>query len=299
MNTRNGTQLRFEPLDAPLGARVIDLDVGEVPSESTRERIQAGLEEFGVLLVRDQEITPEEQVRFCRAFGELDLPPRFEDRQAGNPEIFVIGNPSEKAVLFAPTDENGEPDARELEWHADHSQYAAPTWISMMYGVKVPPEGGDTLFACTYSSYEALDEVTKKQFDDVELLHSVRGVNDFLRELGKPEIISVAELELEKEPPQRWPLVRTHPRSGRKALYFGARMCVGAVGMNERESRDLIRTVTEHACRPQFVYRHKWRQGDVVLWDNRRVVHAATTFDTKRYKRVIHRTTVQEDMPIR
>ena len=295
-NTAHDT-LNIEPVDAVLGARVHGLDVSRVPASELVEVLVEALEEFGVLIVPDQHLAPAEQIAFSKAFGELDVPPRFEDRQAGHPEIFVIGNPTEKAVLFAPPDD--EPDHVDLEWHADHSQYAVPTWISMMYGVEVPPHGGDTLFACTYSSYEALDEDTKRYYDGIVLLHSVRGVNDFLRELGKPEIISKAELELEKQPPQRWPLVRTHPRSHRKALYFGARMSIGAVGMSPEEGAHLIREVTEHAGDPRFVYRHKWSKGDVVLWDNRRVVHAATSFRADQHKRVIHRTTVRENHPIR
>ncbi|MFD7668580.1 TauD/TfdA family dioxygenase [Streptomyces sp. NPDC059788] len=295
---RAATSLTFTPIDdAPLGARVEGLDLRQPPGPAVIEALQDALERYGVLVVADQDLTPAEEIRFCRALGELDIPPRFEDRQPEHPEIFVIGNPAEKAVLFAPdfTQSADEPKISELEWHADHSQYAVPTWISMMYGVEVPPVGGDTLFACTYSSYEALAPETRRRYEKLRLLHSVRGVNDYLRELGKPESISRAELELEKHPPQRWPLVRTHPRTGRKALYFGARMSIGVVGMNDEEGRRLIRDVTEFATRPQFVYRHRWQQGEVVLWDNRRVVHAASTFNTHQYRRVIHRITIRED----
>jgi alpha-ketoglutarate-dependent taurine dioxygenase/folate-dependent phosphoribosylglycinamide formyltransferase PurN len=289
------------PGDAVLGARVAGLDMRKPPTPAVVEAIEDALERFGVLIVPEQNLTPAEQVRFSRAFGELDLPPRFEDRQAANPEIFVIGNPGERTVLFAPDTENdtAEPEDDKLEWHADHSQYAHPTWISMMYGVAVPPKGGDTLFACTYASYEALDEETRGRYDGIQLLHSVRGVNEYLRELGRPEGISEAELELEKEPPQCWPLVRTHPRSGRKALYFGARMSIGAVGMHQEAGRRLIREVTDWASRPEFVYRHTWQAGDAVLWDNRRVVHAATPFDVRTQRRIIHRTTVRDNTEIR
>ncbi|WP_053695970.1 TauD/TfdA family dioxygenase [Streptomyces sp. NRRL F-5755] len=294
---REAAPFKVIPADAVIGARVEGLDMRQPPGPAAVEALEDALERYGVLIVPGQSLTPAEEVRFCRALGELDIPPRFEDRRTGHPEIFVIGNPADRAVLFAPdySGHEDEADISDLEWHADHSQYAVPTWISMMYGVEVPPVGGDTLFACTYSAYEALDPATRRRYDKVRLLHSVKGVNDYLRELGKPEGISEAELELEKEPPQQWPLVRSHPRTGRKALYFGARMSIGAVGMDEEEGRRLVREVTEAATKPEFVYRHRWQQGDVVLWDNRRVVHAASTFNTRRYRRVIHRITVREN----
>ncbi|ASR36541.1 hypothetical protein BAY61_17760 [Prauserella marina] len=300
MDTRTGNRIGLEPLDAPLGALVTGVDLRRPPGEEDVPVIEEALERFGVLIMRGQDITPRQQVAFCEAFGELDLPPRVEDRLDGEANIFVIGNPDDKAVVFAPdTGQEAEPPWPDLEWHADQSQYPVPTWISMMYGVSVPPDGGDTLFACTYSAYEALDEPTRRRYDEVTLLHSITGINDYLRQLGKTGTISEAELGREHEEPQRWPLVRTHPRSGRKALYFGARVSVGAVGLDAVQGRRLIREVTELASRPEFVYRHRWRGGDAVLWDNRRVVHAATSFDTARYRRVIHRTTVRENTPIR
>jgi alpha-ketoglutarate-dependent taurine dioxygenase len=297
--SRIENSVRFEPLDAIVGAVVHGVDVGQELTPPARVAIEEALEKYGVLIFRDQHITPDQQVRFCRTFGELDLPPRVEDRQSEHPEIFVIGNPDKKAVIFAPDTDEDEPEDGELEWHADHSQYAEPTWISMLYGVEVPPVGGDTVFACTYSSYDALDEETKRRYEDVLLLHSVRGLNDYLRDLGKSNTISEIELELEKEPPQRWPLVRTHPLSGRKALYWGSRMSIGAVGMSEEDGKALIREVTEFATQPRFVYRHKWQPRDVVLWDNRRAAHAATSFNAAKYTRVIHRTTVKENAPVR
>jgi taurine dioxygenase len=291
-------QLSFEPLDCVIGAVVHGVDLRDVPSQSTIEEIEAALERYGVLIFRNQSIMPAQQVQFSKAFGKLDMSPRVEDRHPQQPEIFVIGNPGGKAVIFAADKSDDDGEEGELEWHTDHSQYPVPARATMLYGLEVPPVGGDTVFACTYSSFDALTENQKDFYEHVTLLHSIRGLNEYLRDLGKLNTLSQEELELEQVPPQAWPLVRTHPRSGRKALYFGSRMCIGAVGMPEAEARALIRKVTEQATLPKFVYRHIWQRGDVVFWDNRRLIHAATSFNARRYTRVIHRTTFRENRPV-
>lgn len=305
-------EVRFRPLQTIVGAVVDGVDIGKVPSKTVVETIEDALERYGVLIFRGQHFTPDQQVRFCRSFGELTLPTQVEGRQVehpkisviGHPEISVIGNPGNgnpgnKVVIYAPNTEEDEPEDGELEWHVDQSQSAVPTWMSMLYGVEVPPVGGDTVFACTYSSYDALNEDTKRRYQRITLLHSIKGLNGYLRDHGKHDMISQMGLELEKESPQRWPLVRTHPRSGRKALYFGSRISIGAIGMSADEGRRLVREVTEFATQPRFVYRHKWQQGDVIFWDNRRIVHAATSFNASKYTRVIHQTTIRENSPVR
>jgi alpha-ketoglutarate-dependent 2,4-dichlorophenoxyacetate dioxygenase len=291
-------KVSFEPLGGVIGAAAVGVDMTHEPGPAVVETIEDALERYGVLVFRDQDITPQQQVQFSKAFGALELSPRVEDRHPDQQEIFVIGNGGGKAVIFAPDKADDDAEEGELEWHTDHSQYPVPARATMLYGIEVPPVGGDTVFACTYSSYDALGEQEKAAYDGVVLLHSVRGLNEYLRDLGKNSTLNAEELELEKATPQQWPLVRRHPRSHRKALYFGSRMCVGAVGMSEHEGRQLIRQVTEHATQPAFVYRHHWRKHDVVFWDNRRLIHAATSFNMKRYTRVIHRTTFREDGPV-
>lgn len=291
-------KVSFEPFDGVLGALARGVDMKHVPGPAVVEAIEDALERYGVLVFRDQDITPEQQVQFSKEFGALDLSPRVEDRHPDQQEIFVIGNGGGKAVIFAADKTDDDEEEGELEWHTDHSQYPVPARATMLYGIEVPPVGGDTVFACTYSSYDALNEQDKKAYEGVMLLHSVRGLNEYLRDLNKVKTISAEEIELERVTPQEWPLVRRHPRTQRKALYFGSRMCIGAVGMPEDQGRELIRRVTEHATQPAFVYRHHWHKNDVVFWDNRRLIHAATSFNMSRYTRVIHRTTFRENGPV-
>lgn len=291
-------EVDFSPMDSVIGAEVHGVDLDRAPDRDTIDALEAALERFGVLVFRDQRITPGQLVEFSRPFAPLALAPRVEDRHEEWPQIFVIGNPDDKKVIFAPDVAETETDDVELEWHTDHSQYSIPARATILYGIEVPPVGGDTAFACTYAAYEALTAEEKEQYENLVLLHSVRGLNDYLRNLNKLETLNTDELALEKEPPQRWPLVRKHPRSGRRALYFGSHMSIGVEGWPPEAGRALIRAVTEHATRPEFQYRHRWRKNDVVFWDNRRLIHAATPYDSTRYKRVIHRTTLEEVPPV-
>lgn len=292
------SHIRFDRVDAVIGAEVHGLGLKRVPEKETMAVLERALENYGVLIFRDQKVTPRQLVEFSRPFAPLALAPRAEDRHEEHPEIFVIGNPDGKKVVFAPDATGSAVDDIELEWHTDHSQYSVPARATILLGQDVPAEGGDTAFACTYSSYDALSEVEKRQYEDITLLHSVRGLNDYLRRLNKLETLNRHELELEKEPPQKWPLVRRHPLSGRRALYFGSHMSIGVDGWPEEKGKALIKQVTAHATRREFQYRHRWQKGDVLFWDNRRLIHAATPYDMTRYKRVIYRTTLEEEVPV-
>lgn len=287
-----------EPVHELFGARVSGVDLPALLSEQGTEPVLRLLDRYGLLVFPLQDLSPAAQVAVSRRFGEVDLPPRQEDRLETAPEVFVIGNPGDRAVAFAPSSADGnESESSELEWHADQSQYPYPTWISLMYGVEVPPRGGDTLFACTRSAYRALDERTRNLYSGLNLLHSIHGINNYLRQQGKAEVISKSELQNVERAPQKWPLVRTDSHAAEPALYFGSHVCVGVSGWPEQEGLQLIAEVTAHSTRDEFVYRHAWAARDLVLWDNRRTVHAATSYDSRSHRRVIHRTTVQDPMP--
>ncbi len=292
----NAIAAASEPVHELFGARVRGVDLVTLLDAYGTEPVLELVDRYRVLVFAGQRMSPADQVAVSRRFGEVDVPPRVEDRLHRAPEVFVIGNPGEKAVAFAPAGVDGRGDG-ELEWHSDQSQYPRPTWISLMYGVEVPPRGGDTLFACTRSSYAALGAGSRRRYEGVNLLHSIRGINDYLRRQGKSDVVSEAELRNEEGPAQEWPLVRRHPRTGERGLYFGSHVCVGVSGWPEGPGRELIAEVTAHATRPEFVYRHSWSPGDLVLWDNRCTVHAATSYDAATYRRVIHRTTVQDPLP--
>lgn len=277
-----------------IGAVVRGVSLAQVPEGERLECIEDALEAHGVLVFPDQAaVTPAQQVAFSRALGPLAVVDQPHALLPGQPEVFVVGNTGEKPVVFAPPEPGGA-----LEWHSDHIHLAVPARASLLLARQVPAAGGDTLFACMYSAYDALDAAARAHCDGLEAINSVTGLRDYLSGQGHKGVHRTGPGEA-ADPPAVWPLVRAHPRSGRKALYFGNQVTVGIVGWPDEAARAFIADLTEKACRPAFRYRHRWRTGDAVLWDNRRVLHAGTPYDLGRERRELHRTTIQETAPIR
>ena len=279
--------IQFEPTDAVIGARVTGISLKSPPGPDAIAQIEAALEQYGVLIFEGQDIA------FSAAFASLVLTARVSARLEGHPEIFVVGNVDGQIVSFAPAD--GSDD---LEWHSDHMHLETPARASMLYCLETPPEGGETLFACMYSGFDALDPDAQAEATRLTALHSISGLQNFLRNKGvrgaadgeyaSPEALVV-----------RWPLVRTHPLSGRKALFFGSKFTIGIEGWSAPDADTYLTALEATATQGAFRYSHQWKPGDAVLWDNRRVLHAGTPFDMGRYARRMHRTTWREDKPIR
>ena len=284
--------IHFEPTDSVIGARVAGLGLATPPSPDEIAEIEAALERYGVLIFSGQDISPAQQIAFSAAFATLEKTARVSARLEGYPEIFVVGNVDGQIVSFAPAD--GSDD---LEWHSDHMHLETPARASMLYCLETPPEGGETVFACMYSGYDALDPEAKAEAETLTAQHSISGLQNFLRNKGakgaadgeyaSPEALVV-----------RWPLVRHHPLTGRKALYFGSKVTIGIEGWEAEKADTYLTALEAQATQSAFRYSHKWAPGDAVLWDNRRVLHAGTPFDMGRYARRMHRTTWREDQPI-
>ena len=275
-----------------IGARVDGVSLAEPPDPAMVEVLEDALERHGVLLFPGQDITPGQQVAFSRAFAELELTERIDARMGGHPEIFVVGNTGPKVVSFAA---KNDPD--DLEWHADHMRLPVPARASLLYAREVPGAGGDTLFTCMYAAYDSLEPEERKELEGLTALHSVSGLNDFLRTKG-PNGAGGGRYGTPENLIVQWPLVRRHPRSGRKSLYFGSKVSIGIEGWPRDRAAALFERLSRNARRPEAVYRHRWSVGDAVLWDNRRVLHAATQYDVERQRRELHRTTWREDRPI-
>ncbi len=286
--------ISFDPVSDILGARVTGVGLKCSLTELELACLEDALEAYGFLVFPlQQDVTPAEQVAFSRRFGPLERVDIDSARMAELPEIFVVGNTGEELVTFAPIDEDGE-----LEWHTDHIHLAVPARASLLLAREVPEVGGDTLFACMYTAYETLDEERRSQCDTLDVINSVTGLNAYI----KAQAFDAAhrgDIDEAAEPPAVWPLVRRHPRTGRKALYFGNQVSIGIVGWPDDEARTFVRNLTEHACQEAFCCRHRWREGDAVLWDNRRVLHAGTPYDTRKERREMHRTTIRETTPVR
>ncbi|MEE4188531.1 MAG: TauD/TfdA family dioxygenase [Roseobacter sp.] len=284
--------LRFDPSGAVIGAKVFGASLAQVPTPDVIAQIEDALERYGVLIFAGQDITPSQQVAFSAAFATLEKTARVSARLDGVPEIFVVGNADGKVVSFAPP-----PGSDELEWHADHMHLPTPARASLLYCLETPPVGGETLFACMYTAFERLSAPERAKAEGLIAQHSLSGLQSFLRRSGEK-----GAAEGEYESPETltvsWPLVRTHPRTKRKSLYFGSKVTIGLEGWAPAEAAAYLSDLEAKATAPELRYAHHWSPGDAVLWDNRRVLHAGTPFDLSAFQRRMHRTTWREDKPI-
>jgi alpha-ketoglutarate-dependent taurine dioxygenase len=282
----------FQPCEAVVGANVLGVDLRQVPDAATINELEDALEHYGVLIFHAPHLTPEAQVAWSRAFGPL-TPTWGADAHLPNcPEIFVVGNTMDPPVTFSPRAEHGE-----LEWHSDHMHLDVPARASLLYARAVPQCGGDTLFACMYTAYNTLIPEQQAVCDELHVMHSLSGLRAYLQHQSKAGT-PPSQHQPPTDPVVVRPLVRRHPRSGRKALYFGNQVSIGIVGWPEAKGRAFIRDLTVHACQPAHQYRHRWHVGDAVLWDNRRVLHAGTFYNIETETRLMHRTTFRETAPV-
>lgn len=281
--------LEIRPLSDALGAEIIGADVNALADGDFRKIHQAHLDHC-VIVLRDQHLTPDQHIAFSRRFGDLDYQVLDQYSLPGYREILVLTN---KVVEGKPA---GLADAGR-RWHTDMSYNEVPPLGSLLYGLEVPPEGGDTKFTNLYAAYDALPEATKQR------IAGLRGIHDYVRHYKRADDLSggkrakLTEAQMATLKQAIHPIVRTHPETGRKALYIDEGHTVGIEGMDEAEAKPLLKELYEHAIKPEFVYAHKWRQYDVVFWDNRCVLHQAQPYDAGKYVRYMHRTTVKGDRP--
>jgi alpha-ketoglutarate-dependent 2,4-dichlorophenoxyacetate dioxygenase len=268
-----------------LGAEVAGVDLALPLDDDAFARIAAAFDEHSVLVFHGQHLTDEQQMAFSARFGPLETTVRTmgnEDRLGAH--IVDLSN----------TDEHGRPmpwtDRRMLYhsgnqlWHSDSSFKPVPAHSSALSARVIPPEGGETEFASMRVAYEALSNDLRRQVDGKVVVHSF----GFSRSLIDPGIGTEVGREY---PPVRHALVRANPANGRKAVYIGSHAWF-VEGMSLDDSRILIAKLLEITTRPDRVYRHTWRVGDLVMWDNRCVLHRGRPWDSARHPRVMHRTTV-------
>ena len=233
----------------------------------------------GILLFRDQELSEGAQTALSRRFGELEIHVRTEYISPDFPEILFVSN-MQKA--------NGEPLGiladRDVGWHYDQIYLPKPALGSLLYAVKVPPEGGRTYFADMAAAYEALPDDLKQR---IEGRRAVQSYEHFNRSYSVP----TSKTQKVRTQDVTHPMVRTHPYSKRKSLYICPGMTTEIIGLPETESRDILDRLFEFSVRPEFVYAHDWQAGDGILWDNARTMHRRDPFDG-RHPRLMKRTTI-------
>ena len=282
--------LRTRPLHPAFGVEILDVDVRRV-DEAMFAGIQAAFDESSVLLFRGQTVGDDEQIDFSRRFGPLETTIRTIASQARvAPEISNLANVDADDRLIPAGDKRNLFNAGNQMWHTDSSFKRVPALASLLGAREVPPVGGETQFASTRVAHAALPAALQQALEGKVAIHSFVYSRGLVGEgLLPPEHAA-------QVPPVPQALVRVNPRNGRRAFFVGSHACE-ILGMPTDEARALLRDLLERATRPDNVYTHRWRVGDLVMWDNRCVLHRGRPWDENAYRRVMHRTTVAGEGP--
>ena len=277
--------ITVRPLSHALGAAITGVDLSRPIDGPTRAEIQKAWLDHLVVVFPGQELPPDRQIAFGRLFGELDdhkAVPFY--RHPEHDEIYLITN-KRIGGKESQTKDTGR------MWHSDHSFTTHPTMATMLYCREIPPVGGTTMFANMYLAYDTLSPALRAVLDGLEAVHSLEHYtshNPYFNARDPQQIAKMHELS----PPVAQPVVRTHPETGRKALYVSEGQTSHFVGMSEEESRGLLKFLFEHSVKPEFTYRHSWSVNDLLMWDNRCTMHLAVADYSHDQTRHMHRLTV-------
>ena len=284
--------LTFQTLHPHFVAEVSPIDLRAVHDAATLAQIREGMDEYAVLVFRDQPFTDEEHLAFAqRLDGVLHTKlgiSALQKNRLGNEALGDISNVGADGEILGRGDRRREYGLGNRLWHTDASFQDPPGRYSMLSAKVVPPVPADTEYADTRAAYDALPEETKRQIEGLTVHHSIAYSRQTLG-------FEFSESEQERLKGAVHPLVRTIPRSNRKALYVASHAS-RVMEWPVPEGRLLLRDLIEHATQPEFVYRHRWRVGDLVIWDNRCTMHRARPFDDTKYKRELRRVTTL-DLP--
>jgi len=277
--------LYVRPTGAALGAEVQGVDLRALDDLGFAAIHRAWLD-HQVLLFRDQALTDNDLVAVSRRFGELDEAPVQETGQRfveGHPEIYVISNVVQQGIPI------GSLGAGEAVWHTDMSYLPNPPKASALYALEVPPSGGDTSFCSMYAAWDALPEPLRRRVEGARVKHDgTYNSGGYTRQGVTPTD------DPRTSPGTLHPLVYVHPETGRRALYLGRRRNAYIEGLPLDESDALLDEIWAWATRDSSTWRHQWRVGDLVLWDNRCTMHRRDAFDSTS-RRVMHRTQIRAD----
>lgn len=282
--------MKITPLSDVLGAEVTGIDVGKLDDDGF-DRLHNAFLDHHMLVFRDQDLAPDSQVGFSRRFGDLDVHIQKESAHAKFPELQILSNKKIDGKYV------GSPSAGD-NWHTDLQYTDIPTLCTLLYAVETPSEGGDTEWANMYLAYDTLPEATRKRLVGLKARHTFNRFRNKRVEVpavykgqGQKRYVDVAP------PDAIHPVVRTHPETGRKALYVSERFTIGIEDLPEDEGQALLDELIAHQTQSRFVYRHKWRRHDLTMWDNRCLIHVACGGVPPGQIRHMHRTIVRGDVP--
>jgi taurine dioxygenase len=273
--------LQTRPLSPALGAEIIGVDLRQEMDERVTAQVRETWHENLVILLRDQHLSEEDEVRFAERFGPPAVIHTKQFMQK-HPAVMLISNIREDGKPIGAL-----PDG-EMHFHSDQCYQERPAMASMLYAIEVPSKGGNTLFANAYAAYETLPEAIKRRIEGRRALNAY----DYDTAATKRGTKVADGL-----PTYLHPMVRTHPATDRKALYVNRLMTVRIEDMPEEESTELLDFLFDHQEQRQFIYEHVWRVGDILMWDNRCTLHARTDFSAGE-RRLMRRVTILGEKPM-
>jgi taurine dioxygenase len=277
------TSFTITPLTEHTGAEITGLDFTQPIDTQTCAALSRTFAERHVLVMRDQHFTPEQFKAAAQLFGDLQQHDKKERHVPGHPDVYYISN--DEVV-----------DGRRIipgeTFHTDHSNHPRPPKATMLFAVELPASGGDTQYVNMHDAYDDLPEDTKKRIDGLKAVHV------YLSKYSPRPLGSISEESRRNVPPPGiHPLVRTHPDNGRKALFLNPVRMESIVGMDDGDALALIDELMRHATQRKYEYRHKWRHGDWVMWDNRSVMHQANADYNMNERRYLYRLMLKGEVP--
>jgi taurine dioxygenase len=272
------------PLTDHIGAEIRGLDLTNRVAPETCAALNRAFADHHVLVIRGQNFTPQQFIAAAQVFGELFQHDKREMHVPGYPQIYYVSN------------EQTVPGKRYISgetFHTDHSNHPAPPKATMLFPVSLPSSGGDTQYLDMHKAYDDLPDATKARIDGLKAVHV------YLSKYSPRELRPLSEESSRLVPPPGiHPLVRRHPENGRKALYLNPVRIEAIEGMEDEEALDLVAELMEHAIQKKYEYRHQWRYGDFVIWDNRSVIHKANPDYDMNERRYLYRLMLKGEVPV-
>ncbi len=285
------TKLNIRPLHPALGAEVTGLDLAVPLAPGTFQALHQAWMDYLVLVFPEQALSDGQQIAFARQFGELEVHHQDIIKSRAAPEIFRVANVDDDGNLMAAGDPSVAQISLAQRWHTDSSYRPIPSMGSILHGIEVTREGGETWFTNMYRVHDALPAALRQQIEGRKARH------DFAHLATLAPIKPLTEAERQAMPAVWQPMVRQHPVTGRKSLFISPIYNDAIEGMADEAGLALVAQLAELAGRDEFIYRHRWSPDDVVMWDNRCTMHQVTPYDLAQ-RRVMHRATIIGDGPV-
>jgi taurine dioxygenase len=294
MDTFTSAKIGIKPFDAPFGAEITNIDASRELDAATVSALKNAIDRHLVIVLRDQRISADDMVRFTASFGEISesVPNAYLHQE--NPAVMIVSN-----IVDANGRNIGLADAGPY-WHTDGLYYAEPHAYTLLYALEIPHAGGkvlgDTQFLSTAAAYDALPIDMKAKLQRLKAVHNLaqRYAGDRMQGSTRKQLTAEQKA---KNPDRVHPVIRTHPNTGRQCIYVDETYTDHIVGMPAAASRALLAELHDHCMQPQFYYRHQWRAGDLLVWDNCATQHKSTFDYALPQRRLLYRTTVKGTVP--